>query len=120
MKSLMPLPHYPLLNPKKHKKKQTKKAHEKLGMMTDWEWPPSEEEFMVLLKEDVWHLFSAIAHDEKSNSVKAHRLELIKTPAKDDTGKIKTYWIYRVEKKVEHFEEKHIKSFGLIGKTYKM
>ena len=59
-------------------------------MMTDLEWPPSEEEFIVSLEEGGWRLCSAI--DEKSNSIKAHQLEPIKTCAKDDTGK--TYWIY--------------------------
>ena len=75
-------------------------------MMTDLEWPPSEEEFIVSLEEGGWRLCSAIAYDEKSNSIKAHLLEPIKTHAKDDTGK--TYWIYSEEERVEHFEEKHI------------
>ena len=55
-------------------------------MMTDLEWPPSEEEF-VSLEEGGWHLCSAIAYDEKYNSIKAHQLEPNKTRAKDDTGK---------------------------------
>ena len=75
-------------------------------MMTDLEWLPSEEEFIVSLEEGDWHNCSAIVHDEKFNSIKAHQLEPIKTCAKDDTGK--TYWIYSEEERVEHFEEKHI------------
>ena len=74
-------------------------------MMTDLEWPPSEEEF-VSLEEGGWRLCSAIAYDEKSNSIKAHLLEPIKTRAKDDTGK--TYWIYSKEARVEHLKKKHI------------
>ena len=96
----------PSLEPIKPSKKQTKKVQEKSGMMTDLEWPPSEEEFIVSLEEGGWRLCSAIAYDEKSNSIKAHQLEPIKTCAKDDTGK--TYWIYSEEERVEHFEEKHI------------
>ena len=73
-------------------------------MMTDLEWPPSEEELIVSLEEDGWHLCSAIVYDEKSNSIKAHLLEPIKTRAKDDTGK--TYWIYSKEARVERSEKK--------------
>ena len=75
-------------------------------MMTDLEWPPSEKDFIVSLEEGGWRLCSAIAYDEKPNSIKAHQLELIKTRAKDDAGK--TCWIYSKEERVEHFEEKHI------------
>ena len=75
---------------------------EKSGIITDLEWSPSEEEFIVSLEESGWRLCSAIAYDEKSNSIQ----EPIKTCAKDDTGK--TYWIYSEEERVEHFEEKHI------------
>ena len=75
-------------------------------MMTDLEWPPSEEVFIVSLEEGCWRHCSAIAYDEKSNSIKAHQLEPIKTPAKDDAGK--TYWTCSEEKRVEYFKEKHI------------
>ena len=61
-------------------------------MMTDLEWLPSEEEFIVSLEEGGWHFCSAIAYDKKSNSIKAHQLEPIKIRAKDDAEK--TYWIY--------------------------
>ena len=58
------------------------------------------------MEEGGWRLCPAIAYDKKSNSIKAHQLEPIKTRAKGDTGKI--YWIYSEEERVKHFEEKHI------------
>ena len=53
----------PSLEPKKPSKKQTKKVQEKSGMMTDLEWPPSEEEFIVSLEEGV--TAQPIVYDEK-------------------------------------------------------
>ena len=89
------------------KSKQTE-AQPASQPMEDLEWPPSEEEFIVALEEDGWQVCSVIAHDEASNTIKAHLLEPIKTRAKDDFGK--TYWIYSEEENVDSFEEKHILS----------
>ena len=75
-------------NPTSERTQSLKKSEEPF---VDLEWPPSEEEFFILLLENEWSVCSVISYDEVNDTIKAHLLQAIKTRAKDDTGK--TYWI---------------------------
>ena len=95
-----------LHRPKANKKRQPQSAEVAQETLADLEWPPQEEEFVVALEADGWRICCVISFDETSNTIIAHQLEPIKTPAKDDYGK--TYWIYSTEEKEEAYQKKHI------------
>ena len=58
----------------------------------DLQWPPQEEDFVIILEEQGWGLGSVQHYDSDQNSIHVQSLTSLKTRAKDDQGK--TYWVY--------------------------
>ena len=79
-------------------KESGRKSEPKLPV-SDLEWPPLEDEFIITLDEQLWTDSSIISFDEATNTVKAQHLELIKKRAKDDIGK--TYWVYTTDESTD-------------------
>ena len=70
--------------------------------MSNLQWPPQEEDFIITLGEAGWSLRCTQSYDEDRDVVFVQSLASLKTRAKDDMGK--TYWIYPDEEEVNFFE----------------
>ena len=92
---------------KQAKKSKAKTAEQvSTSPMSDWQWPPQEEDFIITLGEAGWSLGCTQSYDEDRDVVCVQALAPLKTRAKDDMGK--TYWIYPDEKEVNFFEQKNV------------
>ena len=74
--------------------------------MSNLQWPPQKEDFIITLGEAGWSLGCTQSYDEDRDVVCVQSLASLKTRAKDDMGK--TYWIYPDEKEVNFFEQKNV------------
>ena len=87
--------------------KQAKNSKAKIAQkvsnspISNLQWPPQEEDFIITLGEAGWSLGCTQSYDEDRDVVCLQSLASLKTRAKDDMGK--TYWIYPDEK-VNFFE----------------
>ena len=73
--------------------------------MSDLQWPPQEEDFVIMLQEEGWGLGSVQSFDPDCDICVQSSMAL-KTRAKDDKGK--TYWVYPDVEVVDEFQRKDV------------
>ena len=92
--------------------KQAKNSKAKIAQkvsnspISNLQWPPQEEDFIITLGEAGWSLGCTQSYDEDRDVIYVQSLAPLKTRAKDDMGK--TYWIYPDEEEVNFFERKNV------------
>ena len=91
---------------KQAKKSKAKTAEQvSTSPMSDLQWPPQEEDFIITLGEAGRSLGCTQSYDEDGDVVCVQSLASLKTRAKNDMGKI--YWIYPDEE-VNFFKRKNV------------